>query len=323
MAQRAAIRMSRPARLGLVALVVIFAFLGTYFGIRIARGTGYRMGVHFRTAAGIAPGAQVYFNGVNIGTVSKVKILPDTTIEVILSVFQATDIPKDAKFSIQSTFTGSPTIAIIVPKGRVAANHVPTPVPQADLLPKRIVPIAAQPVGSTPLTIEDVMHEGQALGNRAYRALALARPYGVRLQYHLQNARVNGAATTQEMRTALPAIMASMQSTITRAKANAAAAQSALRERDEPKLTAVAAAFQRSARDMSQASRALASVKNDPQAHANMRAAAANLRVTASNMAELSRDMEIATKNAQTKAQLRDAGQRLREVMARLKSLIP
>lgn len=317
--------MSRPARLGLIALVCIIVIsLGTYLGVKMVRGTGgYHMGVHFRTAAGIAPGAQVYFSGVNIGTVSKVQILPDTTVDVILTIFQATDIPKNARFSVQSSFTGSPTITITVPQQHIAANHLPSPVPRSDLLPKRILPIAEQPVGSTPLTIEDVMAEGRALTDRADRALARARPYGPRLLRHLQNARTNGAATTQEMRTALPAIVASLQSTITRAKANAASAQSALRERDQPRLTAVAAAFQRSSRDMKQAASELTSVKNDPRARANIRAATANLRDVTSSMAGLTRDMEIMTKNPQTKAELRDAGERFRDVMAHLKSLIP
>lgn len=316
--------MSRPARLGLIALVcIIFISLGAYFGIKMVRGTGgYQMGVHFRTAAGIAPGAQVYFSGVNIGTVNKVQILPDTTIDIILNIFRATDIPKNATFSIQSSFTGSPTIAIAVPKQRIAANQIPTPVPQADLLPKRILPIAEQPVGSTPLTIEDVMAQGRALTDRADRALARAHPYGPRLLRHLQNARANGAATTQEMQTALPVLVASLQSTIARARANAASAQRALRERDQPRLTAVAADFQRSANDMKQAASVLTSIKNDPRARANMRMAAANLQDATSTMARLTRDMEIMTKNPQTKAELRDAGQRFREVIAHLKSLL-
>lgn len=317
--------MSRPAQLGLIALVCIIVIsLGTYFGIKMVRGTGgYQMGVHFRTAAGVAPGAQVYLSGVNIGTVSKVKILPDTTVDMILNISRATDIPKNAAFSVQSSVTGSPTITIVVPKQHLAADQIPTPVPQSDLLPKRIVPVAQQPVGSTPLTIEDVMAEGRALTDRADRALARARPYGPRLLRHVQNARANGAATTQEMRTALPALQASLQSTIARAQANAASAQRALRERDQPMLAAVASAFGRSSRDMKQAASVLTSVKNDPRARANVRAAAANLRDATSRMAQLTRDMEIMTKSPQTKAELRDAGERFHEIMAHLKSLIP
>lgn len=316
--------MSRPARLGLIALAcIVFISLGTYTGIKIVRGTGgYEMGVHFRTAAGIAPGAQVYLSGVNIGTVRKVRILPDTTVDIILGIFQATDIPKNAKFSVQSTFTGSPTITISVPNQRVTASQTPKPVSQNDLLPKRIMPIPEQPTGSTPLSIEDVLAEGRALTDRADRALALARPYGPRLMQHLQNARANGAATAQETRAVVPALQASLQSAITWAKTNAASAQRALRERDQRRITAVAAAFERSSRDMKRAASALSSLKNDPGARANLRASAANVREVTSRMAQLTRDMEVVTKNPQTKAQLRDAGRRFREVVARLKSLL-
>ncbi|HET9096486.1 MAG TPA: MlaD family protein [Candidatus Baltobacteraceae bacterium] len=325
MAQPAAIRMSRPARLGLIALVCIIVIsLGTYAGIKMVRGTGgYQMGVHFRTAAGVAPGAQVYFSGVNIGAVSKVRILPDTTVDMILNISRPTDIPKNAAFSVLSSFTGSPTITIMVPTQRVAHTSAPTPLPQSDIWPKRILPVAEQPVGSTPLSIEDVMAEGRALTDRADRALAQARPYGPRMLRHVQNARTNGAATTQEMRTALPAMQASLHSTIARAQANAASAQRALLERDQPMLAAVASAFSRSSRDMKQAANALTSVGNDPRARANVRAAAANLRDAASRMAQLSGDMEIMTQSPQTKAELRDAGDRFHEIMAHLKSRIP
>lgn len=319
-----AIRLSRPARLGLLALAfAIVAAIGISFGVKVLRGNGgYQMGVHFPTAAGIAPGAQVFFNGVNIGTVSKVKILPDTTIDMILTIFRATDIPKSAKFSVQSTFTGSPTIAIVVPKPRAALNEVPTPVPQSDLLPKRLVPVAEQPVGSTPLTLEDVMGESKALGDRAYRMLSLAKPYGPQLLGHVRNARENGVAMKQQMQTALPAIMASLQSSMARAKANVTSAQTALRDHDEPKLAAVAASFERSARDMGRVTSALGPLKRDPLVHSNLQAAAVNLRDTTATMTELSRDMEFVTKNQQTRAELQDAGRRLGDILARLKSLI-
>lgn len=318
------IRMTRAARLGLLALVVaILATIAVYVAVQKRSTGGYRMGVHFRTAAGLAPGALVFFNGVNIGNVRRVRILPDTTVDVILNVFHATDIPKNAQFSVQSTFTGSPTIAIVVPKQRVTEIQSPTPLPQSALLPKRIVPVAEQPVGTTPLSIEDVMAQGKALGARAQRILSLARPYGGRLMNDLQGARANGAATSQEMRTALPSIMASLKTTIAQAKANASRAQSALRGRDQAKLAATAAAFQRSASDMSSVSSSLTALKNDPRLHADVRVAAAQLRTATANMAGLTHDMAFIAKNAQTKAELRDAGARFHDVLAHLKSLIP
>ena len=315
--------MSRPARLGLAALIVLLLAGGGIYGVIKTRGTGgYRMGVHFRGAAGVAPGALVYFNGVNIGNVQKVKILPDTTVDMILNVFHDTDIPRSAQFMIQSSFTGSPTIQIVLPR-RVAQNEVFTPIPQSALLPKRVVPVEEQPRGTEPLSIEDVMGESKALGDRAQRALALAKPYGPRLLGNVRNTQANAAASAQEMRGAFPAILGTLQSTIAKAKANAQDAQRALRGRDRPELAGIAAAFQQSAKDMSSVSGSLASIKNDPQVHANVRAAAVELRAATANMAGLSRDMEFASKNAQTKAELHDAGLRFRSIMERLKSLLP
>lgn len=315
--------MTRAARLGLIALaVIILTGVGVYIAIKARNTGGYQMGVHFRSAAAVAPGSLVYFNGVTIGNVRKVKILPDTTVDIILNIFHATDIPKKAQFSILPAFAGSSRVTIVVPR-RVAQNQPLTPVAQSELLPKRIMPVEQQPVGTTPASLEDLMAESKTLGNRADRVLAAARPYGARLLTHLQSARANGAATTEELQSAFPQIIASLHSTIVRAKANAASAQAVLRKHNQARLPAIAAAFQRSASDMSNVTRSLAPLQNDPRVRASMRASAADVRATTATMAALSGDLAAISRNSQAKAELRDAGLQFRAALERLKSLLP
>lgn len=320
MARTGMLRISRPAQLGLMALVfIIFASAASYFILKYVRGTGgYQIGVRFPTAAGVGPGAQVYLSGVVIGQVTKVKILPDASVEFIISVFQGTDIPKHSKFSVLTSVTGTPSVAITPPLRRVAQNQVPTPMPRSEVLPKRILPVERQPVGTPPLTVESLMRESRTLGNRAYAMLAQARPYGTHLAYHLQHARSSAGATSQQLKETLPAVMAGVQSTIASAKANLRRAQNALTQRNQAKMTAIASSLEQSSRDMERTADALEGIKRDPRIQSNVRAASVQVRIISSTMANLARDMEMISGNPQTKAQLRDAGARLRAILQQL-----
>jgi ABC-type transporter Mla subunit MlaD len=195
-------RGTRAARVGLAALVfVLLAAVGLFFIVKYTRGNGYQIGVHFTQAAGVSAGSQVFLNGVVIGGVTKVKILPDTTVDFIINVFHDTSIPKSAQFSVRASLTGMQAVIISVPPRRVAAS---------DIWPKRVLPIEEQPVGTPPITLENLMSQNESLANRSLRVLALARPYGKPLMQHLQDSRANGAATVQTLRGTLPSLMTSV-----------------------------------------------------------------------------------------------------------------
>lgn len=319
MAHRRGVRVTRPARLGLIALAVaIIVGAGIYTALKVSRSNGYQFGVHFPTAAGVSSGAQVYLSGVNIGNVAKIIILPDTSVDFIVNVFNGTDIPKSAKFTVLSSLTGSPSVAITVPGLRADQTGSPAPLPPDQVWPKRVLPVSEQPYGSPPLTLEIFMHDSRALGNRATAILAKAKPYGKPLMAHLQNARVNGAATVQELRGTAPALLATVQSTITRAKANVQSAQAALRAHNQQKITQLATSFQSTIADMHATAGALQQLKRDPRLQSNVRAASVEVKSVTANLAGLTHDMEMISGNSQTKAQLRDAGARLRSILKSL-----
>lgn len=311
MARSRAARVTKPARVGLIALlVIVLAALAIFLIVRMVRGTGgYQIGVRFRQAAGVSPGSQVYFNGVRIGGVTKVKILPDTTVEFIINVFRDTSIPKNAAFTVQSSFTGGSSLAITVPPGTAATT---------DVWPRRVLPIYEQPVGTPPLSIETFMSQSKALGGRATTVLGMARPYGAPLLRHARHAQANAGATAQELRGTAPALLGSIRSTIGRAQSNVRRAQTVLQQRDEPKLAAIAQSFKQSAAQMQQAAGALQSIKRDPQIRQNVRDATAQLHAISATMAGLSRDMQTITGNRQTKAELQDASARLRALLHKI-----
>jgi hypothetical protein len=201
---------------------------------------------------------------------------------------------------------------------RADQSGTPLPLPPDQVWPKRVLPVSEQPYGSPPLTLEIFMHDARSLGNRASGILAEAKPYGKRLMTHVQNARVNGAQTVAELRGTAPALLSTVQSTITRAKANVQAAQEALRAHNQQKIAQAAASFQSTIADIHGTAGALQQIKRDPRLQNNVRAASAQLKNVTQNMQSLAHDMEMISGNAQTKAQLRDAGIRLREILRKL-----
>ncbi len=66
--------MSRQAQLGLFAIIALVLLFGIFYVITDfgTRHSGYRIGVHFASAAGLPTGAQVFFSGVTVGTVDQV-----------------------------------------------------------------------------------------------------------------------------------------------------------------------------------------------------------------------------------------------------------
>ncbi len=87
--------MTRQAQVGAFAIIALLLLFGVFYVITDfgTRHTGYRVGVHFESAAGLTSGALVYFSGVNVGSVDSITLLPDNTVDVILAVNKDIDIP--------------------------------------------------------------------------------------------------------------------------------------------------------------------------------------------------------------------------------------
>jgi ABC-type transporter Mla subunit MlaD len=318
MSRAQAVGVTRPARLGLIALVAVALFVaGIYFWQKFAHSSAYDFGVHFPTAAGVAPGAQVFLSGVQIGTVRTVQILPDNSVDFLLNVSSGNDIPKTARFSVLTTVTGSPTVAIVVPHLK-AAQQSPAPLASPDVWPHRVLPVSEQPTGTPPLTIEKVLAQSRALGSRIDTVLGMARPYGKPLMYHLQSARSNGAQTAAELRAAGPQLKTTVQSTLTQAEANVQQAQTALRTRDQTRIKVLATAFQATLARMKPIASTLRDLRRNPQMRQNVRETTAQVRRITANLAALSNDLAIIARNPEIKAELQDAGARFRDILHQL-----
>ncbi|HEY1867326.1 MAG TPA: MlaD family protein, partial [Candidatus Cybelea sp.] len=139
--------MTRQAQVGAFAFMALLLLFGVFYVITDfgTRHTGYRIGVHFQSAAGVTTGAQVYFSGVDVGSVDSVVLLADNTVDVILAINHNIDIPSASKFLIQAPLTGSPVVLILPPRQK----------PPVPLLPRQVLPIADQPQGINGTSVAD------------------------------------------------------------------------------------------------------------------------------------------------------------------------
>jgi ABC-type transporter Mla subunit MlaD len=299
--------LSDPARTGLAALayfgvIVVAAYVAYLYAHPVGR---YHFGVRFVGAAGLGAGAPVYVNGVSVGVVSRIHLLPDGSVDLILDLPRDHPLPADSQFSVQPTVAGSPTLAVTT--GRSTTTW-----------PERVLPPREQPVGATPLSIEDFLHSGLALGNRANRALDIIRPYRGKLKTRLIDTRANGAAIVTLMRGASPPLLASIRATLRGVKGNLIHAQSALAGSNRAAMAQAASSMKRSAADLQQTAADAKAIESDPKLRKDARAALADVRATAVNADAIVEEMKTVAGNSQTRAELNDASARLKALLKKL-----
>ncbi len=304
--------LSGNARLGLIALfIILFAAAAMYLFSNFGSGRGtYRTGVHFASAAGLPAGARVFMNGVAIGTVSAVKILPDATVEVVLAIRNDISIPADSLISVRPTFTSSPDVVIS------AGTRT------AGMLPRHIVAIADQPVGHQPLDIQALMVQAQAVGGRGQAALALAQKRVPAIFHYATHTRDTLGNLAASLHGGLTPTMAVMQSTIVRARVQLDSAQAALREHDSRKLAVMASQFSQTSAALDATMRDAHADVSDARERANVRASMQNVRTAMQNLSAASHSLQNTASDPLTRSQLRDAGLHLRSAIQKAKSLL-
>ena len=211
--------MTRQAQVGAFAIVALLLLFGVFYVITDfgTRHTGYRIGVHFQSAAGVTSGALVYFSGVNIGSVDSIELLADNTVDVILAINRNIDIPTASRFLIQAPLTGSPAVVIVPPREK----------PPLPLLPRQVLPIADQPKGSNGTSIGDLLQQGQGELKRFDTVMALVEQRTPKLLNTLQTTLSNANELTLSTKVALQrlsdeflALGANLQSSLGEASTN-------------------------------------------------------------------------------------------------------
>jgi len=305
--------MTRQAQVGAFAIVALLLLFGIFYVITDfgTRHTGYRIGVHFQSAAGITTGAQVYFSGVDVGSVDSVELLADNTVDVILAINRNIDIPAASKFLIQAPLTGSPVLVIFPPRQK----------PPLPLLPRQVVPLADQPQGINGTSVADLLAQGQGELKRFSRVMAMIEQRTPKLLNTLQTTLDNANDLTVATRASLqrmtdPLIGASNNFEQLSTTLNSSATI------DSAKVGTLLDQFQSTATALNRSMTALEGFATDPRLKTNVLETTQNIAQATATLAALTNDLRTVTGNPQTQAQLRNTIANLDAVMQKANSLL-
>ncbi len=317
--------MTRQAIVGAFTLVGLVALFAVYFVLSnlAARVSGYQIGVRFESASGLTRGAIVYESGVQVGTVSDIRMQPDYTVDVIMSILNWAHIPRSSKFIVSAPLTGSAAVTIVPPKN-VAE--------QSQLLPRYVLPIEEQPQGSRPPSVQDILEASRgSLGklDNIMDQLARREP---KLLATLQSAIDNANHLTITADNAMrdfsrhgEELTSSLQHSLDSASANIVDLTGRLDEtvkRNGGRIDALLASLNRTASSLSTATASMERLATDPQLHDDLLQTTRKIAVATANMAALSDDLRRAAENPQTQAQLRDTLAHIDAASQRASSLL-
>jgi ABC-type transporter Mla subunit MlaD len=316
--------MTRQAQVGAFAIVAILLLFGIFYVVTNfgTRHTGYRIGVHFQSAAGVTPGAQVYFSGVDAGSVDSIELLPDNTVDVILAINRDINIPADSRFLIQAPLTGSPSVIIVPTRAK----------PPVALLARQVLPIEQQPRGYNTATIADLLQQGQGELKRFDSVMSLLEARTPKLLNTLQTTLDNANALTLTTKASLErlsgelvALGANMQTSLSAAGNNVVELSATLNSAastDSKKVGLLLDKFTSTADSLNKSMTALEALATDPQLKANVLATTQSIAETTATLAALTKDLRTVTGDPQTQAQIRNTIANLDAVMQKANSLL-
>jgi ABC-type transporter Mla subunit MlaD len=317
--------MTRQAQVGAFAIVALLLLFGVFYVITDfgTRHTGYRIGVHFRSAAGLNQGALVYFSGVGVGSVDSIELLPDNTVDVILAVNRDIDIPQASKFLIQAPLTGSPNVLIVPP---------PDARPPVALLPRQVLPVKEQPQGANSATIADLLQQGQGEIKRFDVVMAQLEARTPKLLDTLQTTLNNANDLTittkrsmSQLSRQLLALGSSLQGNLTLAGANVVALTDTLNgtaTTDSKKIDHLLDQLQSTSVSLNRSMSALQGLATDPQLKANVLTTTKSIADATQTLAALMGDLRTVTGDPQTQAQMRNTIANLDATLQKANSLL-
>jgi len=319
--------MSRQAQVGAFALLALLLLFGVFYVITDfgTRHTGYRIGVHFQSAAGLHSGGLVYFSGVTVGAVDSITLLPDNSVDVIIAVNRDVDIPKRSRFLIQAPLTGDPSLIIVPP---VPALHRPPGAPPATPMPmleRQVLPIDQQPAGNNTATIADLLEQGQGEIVRLDTILSDLERREPRLLDTLQTTLSNANQLTVTMKKTVVSLSGTLQSSLTQASANLVALTGTLNQTTQlnsGRISDMLEQFDQTSHALNASMATLESIASDKDLKNNVLETTKYIAVTTKNLADLTGDLRSVTSDPQTQAQIKNTIANLDATMQRADSLL-
>ena len=322
--------MTRQAQVGAFALLALLLLFGVFYVITDfgTRHTGYRVGIHFQSAAGLHSGALVFFSGVGIGSVDSITLLPDNTVDVILAINRDVDIPRDSRFLIQAPLTGDPNLVIVPPVPKPKPNGIlgPTPAPPAvAVLEHRVLPVDEQPQGTNTATIADLLEQGQGEIKKLDAMMADLAAREPKLLDTLQSTLNNANELTVSMKSTVTSLADEMQSSLGQASRNIVALTGTLNDTaqlNSKRINDMLVQFDETSRALNVSMTALQSLATNPGLKSNLIDTTRNIAETTQNIADLTKDLRSVTGDPQTQGQIKNTIANLDATMQRANSLL-
>ncbi len=322
--------MTRQAQVGAFALLALLLLFGVFYVITDfgTRHTGYRVGVHFESAAGLHSGALVYFSGVTVGTVDSITLLPDDTVDVILAINRDIDIPRNSRFLIQAPLTGDPNLVIVppVPKPKPSGVTGPTPAPPAvAVLEHRVLPVDEQPQGTNTATVADLLEQGQGEIKKLDVMMSDLETRAPKLLNTFQKTLDNANALTISLRSTASSLSAQLSDSLGKASRNIVALTGTLNDTAQlnaPRISDLLLQFDQSAKALNVSMNQLEQLSTNKDLKGNLIATTKNIADTTQNIADLTRDFRTVTGDPQTQAQIKNTIANLDATMQRANSLL-
>ena len=313
--------MNRQAIVGLFTLFGLAALFGAFLVLaNVGTGGRYQTAVHFKSAAGLHKGALVYESGVIVGVVDQTRLLPeDFTVDIVMAINNGVDIPRDSRFLIAAPLTGDATVEIVppAPAPRPVGLVGPTPEPQTvALLPREVLPIEQQPIGTNPATIGDLLEEGQGEVHRLDLMLGQLEASEPKLlstlQSTLNNANdltKNGSQRLYRLADRLDALTATLQVALQAGSKNLVDMTGVLDttvHKNSGNIDTMLSMLSKSSIALNQTIDQVRDLAVNPELHKNLLDTTKGLAQTATTIGQLTQDLRSVTGNPQTQAQLRD-----------------
>jgi len=317
---------NRQAIVGAFTIAALIGLFGIFYVLADIGTQGrYRVGVHFKSAAGLHKGALVYESGVNIGIVDATILQPaDFTVEVILAINNNVDIPREAKFIVASPITGDVTLEIVPPRNEKGITLA--------ILPREVLPLDQQPQGTNPPSITDLLEQGQGEVSRLDRMLAdlERREPGLldTMQSALHNANEltsNGNRQFTHITTRLSAMMDTLSIAIDASGRNIVDLTGRLdRElgRNSGRVAHIVGELDRMSVSLNQTVDSVRDLATNRELRQNLLDTTNGLAQTAQTIAGITEDLRRVSGSGQTQAQMRDTVANVDAATQKLNSLL-
>jgi hypothetical protein len=287
------------------------------------RARGYPIAIHFHDIGALQEGASVVVSGVPVGTISKIRLLPDQTVMAEAAISKGTTIYRESHFVVESTITGQSTLEI----------HPPRDLPKATVLQPGVPdnPNDA-PWGRLPPSIADLVSESEARLKSFDKSIATINVELPRLTSkfnkiadHTDRLITNANNQFTTFAASLNSTVAELDTVVTRSGHNIDSLtgnMNQLVQNNSGRVQQLVDALSDTAKNLNVTMANFASITGDPQIKASLIQTAINFKDASEKLKVAAGDLQMLTSDPNVQTQLRGAISNLSDATAKADDIL-